>query len=183
MLEGNITVVTLVVLGCIILGIIITYMIKRLARKYLICFMGAMVGVLIALAVLTPISVPYWMRYTAYAISATIGFLVFRSAKSFLLKVSTAFIGSFMFIYGVDMMISVHISSNLSYQKGFYMSPKFWGLLVGFIVLTILGSWIQIKFMPEPDLGGDPSDLMNPDYQGDKVFGEESLLKSYAFDE
>lgn len=120
--------------------------------------MGFMLGVLITTALLSPMNPPIWLRYIAYLVNGIIGFCIFKSAKSMLIRVTTAIIGSFMFFYGLNMVISKHGSENLAMQRGFYMEPKFWGYLSGIIILTLIGTFIQYKFMPEPDLGKDSED-------------------------
>ena len=124
-----------------------------------------MVGALITVAILSPVhAAPAGMRYAAYAINSAIGFYIYKDAKTFLLKASTAFIGALMFFYGLDMMITGH-GNNLAYQKGFYMYPKFWGYLIGIILFVLIGAYVQIKYMGEPDLGQETCDCEVREYK------------------
>jgi len=70
------------------------------------------------------------------------GFMIFKEAKSFWIKVSTALIGSFLFLTGLSMTISGDVTDNLQMQKGLYMQPRFWGYIFGFLLITGAGAWI-----------------------------------------
>ena len=35
------------------------------------------------------------------------------------------------------------------------MQPRFWGYAFGFLFITVLGAFVQIKYMPELDVGDD----------------------------
>lgn len=76
--------------------------------------MGAAIGVLIAVALLTPMSPPTWLRYILYFINAMIGFFIFNGKKGLYIKASTALVGSFMFFYGLNMIVTKHTHYNLS---------------------------------------------------------------------
>lgn len=67
------------------------------------------------MALMIPMNPPVWMKYMALLANGVIGFIVFKEARSFLLKVSTAFIGSFIFIYGLSMVVARNSSSNLQF--------------------------------------------------------------------
>lgn len=115
LLSGSSAVIAIVVVCCIAAGFAITCAIKKYAKAYMVCFIGAMMGVMITWAIFLPISPPNAIRYLAYAVNALIGWHIFKKAKSFLLKASTAFIGATMFFYGLNLLISKHISSNLGW--------------------------------------------------------------------
>ena len=155
LLEGSTSTVAVVVISCVIVALPITYGIQKLLKKYLICFVGAMVGVLLTMGILQPMSPPAWLRYLAYAANGVIGFIIFKEAKHFMTRAATALIGAMLFLIGLSMAVAGDTTSNLQFQKGVYMQPRFWGYTIGFLVLTALGTWIQIKYMPEPDLGDD----------------------------
>ena len=103
--EGNVAVIAVAISMSVILGILITLLVRKFLRQWLICIIGAVVCVLISMAIMKSIAPPVWVSYLVYIISGVIGFLVFKNAKSFLIKLSTAFIGSFMFVLGLSIVI------------------------------------------------------------------------------
>ena len=73
-----------------------------------------------------------------------------------------------MFVYGLSMVIARYTLSDLSWYK----QPKYWGFLVALIILTILGTFVQVKYMPEPNLGEDKDNIMHSDHaKGNVTFG------------
>ena len=83
MISGNIAVIVVVITVCTLVGIGITLLIRKFARQWLICIIGAVVGVLISIAILSSVTItlPAWSRYLVYSISGLVGFLIFKNAK------------------------------------------------------------------------------------------------------
>jgi hypothetical protein len=84
------------------------------------------------------------MKFLAMIFDGVIGFYIFahNNVKDLVLKVSTSFIGSFMFVYGIHFTIDRGVVSNLAMQKGFYMDNRTWLLLLAFIIVGVLGTCI-----------------------------------------
>jgi hypothetical protein len=115
LLEGSTSIVALVVVSCVIVAIPITYGIQKLLKKYLICFVGAMVGVLFTMAILQPMSPPTWLRYLTYTGNGVIGFIIFKEAKTFMIRAATATIGAMLFMIGLSMVVAGDTTSNLQF--------------------------------------------------------------------
>ena len=52
LLEGSTSTIAVVVISCTVVAIPITYGLQKLAKKYLICLVGAMVGILLTMGIL-----------------------------------------------------------------------------------------------------------------------------------
>ena len=60
-------------------------------------------------------SPPTWLRYISYIFNGVVGFIIFKSAKSTMIKVSTALIGSMLFTIGLSMVVAGDSTSNLEF--------------------------------------------------------------------
>ena len=149
MVDGSTGVIAAVVISCIIVAFPISFALYKCSKKWLVCIVGAMIGLLISYLVMTPMSPPAWIKYCVYIGNAIVGFLIFKHSTSVMIKLSTSLIGSMMFTVGLSMCISGDNRSDLEFQEGFHMDGKFWGYIAAVNFMFAVGAIIQLKYMPE----------------------------------
>jgi len=98
-------------------------------------------------------------------VAAIIGVYIGRTFNKYVKSFGTAIVGATMLVVGVSMYdkkMSVDEIPSKDDLKDKAMLGRYIGYSAGWIILTCLGTFIQLKFITADDC--DDDDMMNKDY-------------------
>ena len=113
MMYGSTKIIWIVLIACILAGGTLAYFLQDIVRKFLVNIVGAALCIACTMICLKPITCPHWMQLLIVAINAYIGFYCLEEVKEKMLWGSTAIIGSFLVMSGVDDIIKKQSNLDL----------------------------------------------------------------------
>ena len=167
--EPNIPVIAGVAIVSVALGVAAGYYSYKFAKDYAVALLAGWCGGALMALILTPITalqgqVKVILIFVAVLLSIRGAQKVNRYIKS----VGTAFIGAFLMMYGLGQELGgfppiFSSAKDFDFQQGSVngLTLSYVGYLVGFVVFTCFGGYVQLKYIVDTDEHTDDDDVFN----------------------
>lgn len=100
--EGNIWIVVLLCVCCLAAGGIVTFLIGKHIKEHLIQIIGATIGAIVSLVLLSTVGIPEAAKIAITFIAGVAGFLLFKCIQKPVIIGCTSLIGSVLFVHGIS---------------------------------------------------------------------------------
>jgi len=160
-----------VLIGCIIVGGLVAWLTSHLTRKFSVPIIAGVGGAALILILLGAFNVENTYIEVAGAVAgAALGIFIGYRTKKFVKSAGTAMIGAFMIVRGISNYAGGWANENavanqVSNGNLHAVKTSMWLYFAGFVVLTIAGSVVQIKYIEEEKVDDD-DEFANQDETG-----------------
>jgi len=153
--EGKTWIIVTFAVCCFLVGLIAVCIFGKFVTNYFMQFLGFTLGSMTAVLFLYPIELIIYAKIAIAFVAGVIGFVVFHWAKTQLILVTTALIGSVMFWHGISQFTGKTFNSNDIENNSVFSKPLFYVFCVGALLMTVGGYIVQMKWIKPSDLPKD----------------------------
>ena len=152
----------------IVLGILSAYFLGKVAEKYMVQILAGVAGVACAILLLGSLK-NQMVKSLAVLVVGGLAVYLSKQFDKYIKTIGTAAIGAFLMMHGVSRYVGGFPSSNtIQINNGQDIEIDVPNLAIAYIagmaVITVVGSFIQLKFFPPKDFSVDDDDEMKAEY-------------------
>jgi hypothetical protein len=142
------------VIGCILLGAGTAFLTYKFTKAFVVQILAGVTGALLVMMVAQTFHLRGWALIGSVVGGAVFGIFIGHQLRFFVRAVATALIGSFFIMRGVGCYApgfpSAYDVEDVKHANNYMI-----GYLAGFVLLTVIGSFYQLKYVQQEESDSD----------------------------